>query len=131
MSDFFGFTPKIQDWINRERRGFFFWLDAKGNEKIVNSNAFAGTVSLVSSVLLVWFCYASYTHSANAPVLLASWFLVGVAPFLLLFFVLPAAYNLLLIINRAPTQTVGAVAFGLAISSWVLQRVWQHAHPCI
>jgi hypothetical protein len=68
MSDFFGFSPKVQAWINSKRRGFFFWLDARGNEKIVNSNAFAGTVSLASAVLLVWFCYASYTHAANAPV---------------------------------------------------------------
>jgi hypothetical protein len=28
MSDLFGSSPKVQAWINRKRRGFFFWLDA-------------------------------------------------------------------------------------------------------
>jgi hypothetical protein len=128
--DFLGISPKIQAWIDKRRRGYFFWLDAKGNEKIAFSNAFSGVISLASTVLLIWFCYASYTHDPAAPVILAWWFLVGVAPFLFLFVVLPSLYNLLLIINRSPSKTVGSFAFGLALVSWGLQRWWQHLHPC-
>ncbi len=128
--DFLGISPKIQTWIDKRRRGYFFWLHAKGNEKIAFSNAVSGVLSLASSVLLVWFCYASYMHDPAAPVILGWWFLVGVAPFLFLLVVLPALYNLLLIINKAPSKTVGSFAFGLALVSWGLQRLWQHSHPC-
>src|SRR5580658_7596585 len=58
--DFFEISPKIQDWIDKGRYKYFVWLDDKGNEKFAYSNPVVGILSLASSVLLVWFCYAAW-----------------------------------------------------------------------
>jgi hypothetical protein len=129
--DFFEISPRIQTWIDNKRYKYFVWLDDKGNEKFAYSNPIVGLLSLASAVLLVWFCYAAWTHAANALPLLGWFFVVGVGPFVLLFVLIPLLYNLLLIINRSRSKTVGSVAFGLALLSWGLQRWWQYVHPCV
>jgi hypothetical protein len=128
--DFFEISPKIQDWIDKGRYKYFVWLDDKGNEKFAYSNPVVGILSLASSVLLVWFCYAAWTNSPTALPLLAWWLVAALGPFLTLFVLLPALYNVLLIINKSPSKTVGSFAFGLALFSWGLQRWWHAGHPC-
>jgi hypothetical protein len=128
--EFFDITPKIQDWIDKWRKKFFQWLKGKGNERIAYNKTFVRIMSLVSFTLFAWLWYSIYTHSPMAISLYVWWAIIVGGPLLTLFILLPLLYDLLVIINRAPSKTVGFFSFGLALLSWGLQWWWHSGHPC-
>jgi hypothetical protein len=129
--DFLDWTPKIQAWIDRNRYRCFIWLDDKGNERFAKSNWVVGITSLASCALFVWWWYAWLSDAPNAQQVFLWWLLVATGLFIILFVLIPAFFNIMLIINRVPSKTVGAFAFFLAVITSLLGYLWHASHRCL